>query len=146
MKRFRRHVGSRPVATGIAVVWLILALVGASFAVWCRPFFPDWTAWQRILACTAPLVALGLFVLYCARPIGFAILQCVLLPLLAISAVVFAVVFPDPFPAVVFAPFCLLPVPYLVRELRKKQPPPHIDFFPGARTAGASQALTHPYP
>lgn len=144
MKRFRRHVGSRPVATGIAVVWLILALAGASSAVWCRPFFPEWTAWQRILACTAPLVALGLFVLYCVRPIGFALLHCFLLPLLALSAVVFAVVSPDAFPAVVFAPFCLLAVPYLVRELRKKQPPSPIDFFPGARTAGAS--ISHHFP
>lgn len=145
-KRLRRHMAPRPVATVIAVGWLLLAIVGAFWAAWCRPFFPDWPVWQRLLACMAPLFALSLSLLYCFRPVAFARLHVVLLPLLALACVVFAVVAADPFPAILIAPFCLLPVPFLVRELRKKPPPPHIDFFPGARTAGASQALTHPCP
>lgn len=145
-KRLRRHIAPRPVATGIAVFWLVLALVGGSFVAWERLSFPDWTLWQRLLAGLLPLFALALCLLYCFRPVAFAILHCTLLPLLALSAVVFASVSGRPDLAILFVPLCLILVPFLVRELRKKPPPPPVDFFPGARTAGASQALTHPSP
>ena len=133
----------RPVATGIALFWLVLAIVGGAFVAWQGP---DWPLWQRLLAVLVRLFALGLVLLYCFRPNAFSILHCALLPLLALAAVVFAVVSGRLDLAVLFVPLCLLLVPFLVRELRKKLPPPPIDFFPGARTAGASQALRHPYP
>lgn len=136
----------RPVATGIALCWLLLAILGSAFIALERLSFPDWVLWQRLLAVLVPLFPLGLVLLYCFRPNAFSILHCVLLPLLALSSVVFAVVDSDQiYFALLFGPLCLLAVPVLVRELRKKPPPPPIDFFPGARTAGASQALRPPF-
>jgi hypothetical protein len=134
------------VATGIALIWLLLAIVGGVFTAWYRLSVPDFPLWQRLLACLVRLFALSLSLLYCFRPVAFARLHCALLPLLALAAAVYAAVTSQLSLAVLIVPLCLLPVPFLVRELRKKTPPPPVDFFPGAHTAGAYQALNHPHP